>query len=125
MAGESKDQKDAAIITPPAKPSMPSIQFLFTFLKNTTLTAPRAVNDQVNRVANNARVVYEKFCTAFTPLNSAGLRPALFQCMTHHENCAEKPPPMWEAALFLISNYSLGSTGSLSSASTPNTQACT
>ena len=72
MDGDKRDQKEAAIMTPPAKPSIPSIQFLFTCLKNTTQAAPSAVNDQVNRVANKARVVYEKFCTAYTPLKAAG-----------------------------------------------------
>ena len=54
MAGESNDQKLAAIITPPVKPSIPFISFLFTPLKRNTPDAPKAVTPQVNKPANKA-----------------------------------------------------------------------
>jgi len=51
MAGESKDQKLAAIITPAAKPSIESRTFLLISLKKKTIAAPSAVIPQVKRVA--------------------------------------------------------------------------
>ena len=49
--GLSNDQKDAAIITPAAKPSIASKTFLFIFLKQKTSPAPIAVILQVKSVA--------------------------------------------------------------------------
>ena len=54
MAGESKDQKLAAIITPPVKPKEVSKIFRLVLLKNTTNAAPDAVKPQVNSPAYNA-----------------------------------------------------------------------
>lgn len=54
IAGAKSDQKLAAIITPPAKPSMPSINFWLTFLVVNTKAAPKAVIPQVNNDASSA-----------------------------------------------------------------------
>lgn len=54
MAGESSDQKEAAVITPAAKPSMESSTVLLTSRKKNTSAAPSAVTDQVNMVASSA-----------------------------------------------------------------------
>ena len=61
MAGESRDQNEAAIITPAAKPNIPSIIVLLIFLKKKTTDAPRAVTPQVNNVANKANTTGDKF----------------------------------------------------------------
>jgi hypothetical protein len=53
-AGASKDQKLAAIMTPPAKPSIPSSIFLLTSLARNTVAAPSAVKPQVKHVATRA-----------------------------------------------------------------------
>src|SRR5690606_21436422 len=47
MAGANNDQKLAAIMTPPVKPSMPFSNFLLTPLKRNTPAAPTAVTPQV------------------------------------------------------------------------------
>ena len=57
MAGESRLQKDAAVMTPAAKPSMASRAFLFMVLKKNTSPAPNAVTLQVNSVASSACTV--------------------------------------------------------------------
>lgn len=51
MAGDNSDQKLAAIITPPVKPSAASKNFLFVELKKNTKPAPIAVKIHVNRPA--------------------------------------------------------------------------
>ena len=56
MAGASSDQKLAAVMTPAANPNMPSRYFFSTVLKKKTIAAPRAVTDQVKRVAKSAWV---------------------------------------------------------------------
>jgi len=54
MEGFSKDQKLAATITPPVKPSIPSKTPLCIVLKKKTNAAPAAVSNHVNVVAINA-----------------------------------------------------------------------
>ena len=54
IAGAIKDQKLAAIITPPVKPRAASKIFLLEDLKKKTNPAPKAVNIQVNNPAYNA-----------------------------------------------------------------------
>lgn len=54
IEGVSKDQKDAAIITPALNPKIIFSIFLFTFLKKHTISAPNAVIPQVNVAAINA-----------------------------------------------------------------------
>jgi hypothetical protein len=54
MAGSKRDQKLAAIITPAAKPSMPSSSRRFISLNKKTAAAPRAVTPQVKHVARSA-----------------------------------------------------------------------
>lgn len=54
MAGASSDQKLAAIITPAAKPSIPSSSLRGTFLVPRTSDAPRAVIPQVKIPASKA-----------------------------------------------------------------------
>ena len=54
IAGESKDQNEAAIITPALKPKIVFKTFLFTSLKKQTTREPRAVIAQVKRVAISA-----------------------------------------------------------------------
>ena len=54
MAGESRDQKAAATITPPASPSMASITFWLGRRMRNTTQAPSAVKAQVSRVATSA-----------------------------------------------------------------------
>jgi hypothetical protein len=54
MAGWSRDQKEAATITPAAKPSMASMAFLWMGRKKKTSAAPNAVMPQVKIVANKA-----------------------------------------------------------------------
>ena len=54
IEGSNKDQNDAAIITPAANPSIASITFLLTLLKNITTAAPNIVIAQVNKVAIKA-----------------------------------------------------------------------
>ena len=63
IAGESSDQKLAAIITPPVKPSIKSNHFRFTSLKTKTKAAPAAVKSQVNVVAMSACI------TGLRPIN--------------------------------------------------------
>src|SRR5688572_10360647 len=54
MDGASNDQKLAAIITPAAKPSIPSKNLRLTCLKKKTRLAPNAVTNHVKQVARNA-----------------------------------------------------------------------
>ena len=54
MAGASSDQKEAAIITPAAKPSIASSTRRSTVLKRKTIAAPSAVTPQVKQVAIRA-----------------------------------------------------------------------
>ena len=54
IAGASSDQKLAAIITPPAKPSIASSSLRLTSPVVNTAAAPNAVTPHVNKVANNA-----------------------------------------------------------------------
>jgi hypothetical protein len=54
MLGAKSDQKLAAIITPPVNPSMVSKTALLMLLKKKTREAPKAVKNQVNKVASNA-----------------------------------------------------------------------
>ena len=54
MAGFNNDQKLAATITPPVKPSMASKIARCIVLKKKTNEAPAAVTNQVNVVAINA-----------------------------------------------------------------------
>ena len=54
MEGESSDQNEAAIITPPAKPSIASRAVLFIRLNMKTTPAPSAVTLHVNIVASSA-----------------------------------------------------------------------
>jgi hypothetical protein len=54
MAGARSDQKEAAIITPAAKPSMPSRSLRLTVRKKKTQAAPAAVSSQVKRQAQKA-----------------------------------------------------------------------
>jgi len=54
IAGASKDQNEAAIITPALKPKIVFNTFLFTCLKKQTTRAPNAVIPHVNNVAINA-----------------------------------------------------------------------
>ena len=54
MAGAIKDQKLAAIITPPVNPRAASRNFLFEDLKRKTKAAPKDVSIQVNNPAYNA-----------------------------------------------------------------------
>ena len=51
IAGDNKDQKLAAIMTPPVKPRAASKVFLFEDLKKKTRAAPAAVKIQVNKPA--------------------------------------------------------------------------
>ena len=53
IAGASKDQNEAAIITPALKPKIVLSTFLLTCLKKQTTNAPNAVIPHVNIVANN------------------------------------------------------------------------
>jgi hypothetical protein len=57
MDGASSDQKLAAIITPAAKPSIPSRKRRLTSLKKNTTLAPSAVTNQVKQVARNACIM--------------------------------------------------------------------
>ena len=52
----SKDQNEAAIITPAPKPNINDIIFSFTFLNKKTLRAPNEVNIYVNNVAKKANI---------------------------------------------------------------------
>ncbi|BBO77394.1 hypothetical protein DSCW_48110 [Desulfosarcina widdelii] len=54
IAGASKDQYDAAIITPAANPSIASKTFRLMVLKKKTSPEPSAVMNQVNNVAIKA-----------------------------------------------------------------------
>ena len=54
IAGDNKDQKLAAIITPPVKPKAASKTFLLADLKKNTREAPRAVKTHVNKPATKA-----------------------------------------------------------------------
>lgn len=54
MAGISRLHILAATITPPVKPSMPSMAFRWMFLNKKTKEAPAAVTSQVKRVAYSA-----------------------------------------------------------------------
>src|SRR5690606_35597607 len=58
IAGANRDQKLAAIITPPVNPNMPLRSFLLEALNRKTLAAPNAVNPQVNKPANSAAVTW-------------------------------------------------------------------
>ena len=51
IAGDNSDQKEAAIMTPAANPSIASIKLLFTFLNMNTTQAPSAVINHVKVVA--------------------------------------------------------------------------
>ena len=51
IAGLSKDQKLAAIITPAPNPNIEFNILFFTSLKKNATLAPNAVMDQVNKVA--------------------------------------------------------------------------
>jgi hypothetical protein len=57
MAGDNKDQKLAAIITPPVKPRAESRNFLLEELNKKTSAAPKAVSIQVNNPAYNAWIM--------------------------------------------------------------------
>ena len=54
MLGANRDQKLAAIITPPVKPSMASYILRRIVLKKNTKAAPSAVTDHVKVVAISA-----------------------------------------------------------------------
>ena len=54
LVGERRDQKLAATITPPVKPSIPSNHFLCMDLKKITRDAPADVINHVNIVAHKA-----------------------------------------------------------------------
>ena len=54
IAGASKDQKEAAIITPALNPKIELNTFGFIFLKKQTISAPSAVTPQVKVVAISA-----------------------------------------------------------------------
>ena len=54
MAGDNRDQKLAAIITPPVNPRAASRNFLLVDLKKNTNEAPIAVRIQVNKPAQKA-----------------------------------------------------------------------
>jgi hypothetical protein len=54
MEGANRDQKLAAIITPPVKPRDTSNTFLFDELKKKTNPEPIAVTTHVNSPANSA-----------------------------------------------------------------------
>ena len=54
IAGCSRDQKLAAIITPAANPSIVFKTFRLTFLKKKTVEAPSAVTNHVKSVAKRA-----------------------------------------------------------------------
>jgi hypothetical protein len=54
IAGASKDQKLAAIITPAVNPSIKSMSFLFTCMVQNTTAAPKAVNPQVKQPPESA-----------------------------------------------------------------------
>src|SRR5687767_771789 len=54
MAGFNNDQKLAATITPPVKPSIGSNTLRLRVLKKNTREAPKAVTNQVNVVAISA-----------------------------------------------------------------------
>ena len=56
IAGAKRDQKDAAIITPAAKPNIPFKTFFFIVLKKNTNPAPKAVRLHVNNVPISACV---------------------------------------------------------------------
>ena len=56
MAGASKDQKLAATITPPVKPSIPSNNLRFMVLNGNTKAAPKAVSNHVKVVAIKAAI---------------------------------------------------------------------
>jgi hypothetical protein len=53
-AGISRDQKDAAVITPAESPSIQSITHLFGLLKRKTAAAPAAVITHIKREAASA-----------------------------------------------------------------------
>lgn len=54
MAGAINEKNDAAIITPAANPNIPSIIFLFMFLKKNMTDDPNTVSKKVNNVAIKA-----------------------------------------------------------------------
>ena len=54
IEGESRDQNEAATITPPASPSMASITFRLGLRKRKTTQAPKLVKAQVISVAHKA-----------------------------------------------------------------------
>lgn len=54
IEGARSDQKLAAIMTPAANPSRPSMTLCLIFLKKKTRDAPKAVAPQVKRVASKA-----------------------------------------------------------------------
>jgi hypothetical protein len=61
IAGASRDQKLAAIITPAAKPNILASNFRLTEGVKKTTDAPRAVKPQVKSVAKNA---YQTGCSS-------------------------------------------------------------
>jgi hypothetical protein len=54
MEGERREKKDAATMTPAAKPSIASKMLLLTVLKKNTKLAPKRVTPQVKVVAMSA-----------------------------------------------------------------------
>ncbi len=71
IEGLSSDQKLAAIITPAAKPNIEFKIRLSIVLKKNTMDAPKAVIDQVNRVAISAIItgLYSRSQSNFILLN--------------------------------------------------------
>ena len=57
IPGASNDQKLAAIITPAAKPSIPSRSFRLIDLKKNTIPAPAPVMNHVKQVARKACMI--------------------------------------------------------------------
>ena len=79
IAGDRRDQKLAAIITPPVKPRAASRSFLLADLKKNTRLAPRAVKIHVNNPPTKAckiglsREIKKSFklLTKFSIMNSS------------------------------------------------------
>ena len=90
IAGEMSDQKDAAIMTPPAKPSIKFNIRLLIVLKKKTSPAPKAVMNHVKIVAINACV------GAPNPINQFILSPLIFcnhpYLMKGSSSCQGKTP---------------------------------
>ena len=72
IAGARSDQKLAAIITPAANPSMPSMTLLLGWRLTNTNDAPSAVSPQVKSVAVSAWVSYEIMDPGTGPMLSTG-----------------------------------------------------